>query len=214
MANNGNDNSIYKNIALDIAKGITIGRYPVGVKIKGRSTLAGHYKVSPETIRRGVSLLEEANVLIVNPGAGIVILSTQAAEEYMKKHQTIASLNSVQEDLSGLIAQQREIGMKIEENIKSIMDSADRFSYFNPLTPFELDIDKHCNHLNKTIGELNFWNQTSATIIAIKRDGNMIVSPGPYAILTEGDKLLIIGDNESYQSSQRFLYDKNPTVVE
>ena len=124
----------------------------------------------------------------------------------MKKHQTISSLHSVQDNLLDMIAQQRTISLKIEENIQSIMNSADRFSYFNPLTPFEIDIENDCVHVNQTIGELNFWHQTSATIIAIKRDGKMIVSPGPYAILTAGDKLLIIGDKDAYQQSKKLLY--------
>ena len=51
-------NPVYKNIALDIANKIINGEFKVGEKISGRSTLAGVYNVSPETIRRAIALLE------------------------------------------------------------------------------------------------------------------------------------------------------------
>ena len=45
------ESPVYQQIAVDIASKIASGKYPVGEKIKGRTTLAGYYNVSPETIR-------------------------------------------------------------------------------------------------------------------------------------------------------------------
>jgi K+/H+ antiporter YhaU regulatory subunit KhtT len=50
---------------------------------------------------------------------------------------------------------------------------------------------------------------TGATIVAIKREENLIVSPGPYARLLLGDHLLIIGDEAAYKRSRTFLYPLN-----
>lgn len=49
----------YIKIAVDIATCIARGEYREGQKILGRSSLAGRYNVSPETIRRALAVLEE-----------------------------------------------------------------------------------------------------------------------------------------------------------
>ena len=85
MSQPPSDKSIYKQIALDIAQGIVAGRYPPGVKLRGRSTLAGQYNVSPETIRRATALLEKSEVLEVVPGAGIFIKSEKQAQEFVNR---------------------------------------------------------------------------------------------------------------------------------
>ena len=55
----------YEKIALDIANAIYKGQYEEGEKIYGRSTLAGTYNVSPETIRRAIKILEDVGVVII-----------------------------------------------------------------------------------------------------------------------------------------------------
>ena len=52
---------IYQKIAIDIASKIAAGKYKAGEKIYGRSMLAAHYAVSPETIRRAMFMLQSAS---------------------------------------------------------------------------------------------------------------------------------------------------------
>lgn len=49
----------YVKIAMAVAERIYRGEFAIGEKVRGRSTLAGQYGVSPETIRRATSLLSE-----------------------------------------------------------------------------------------------------------------------------------------------------------
>ena len=54
---------IYQKIAIDIASKIAAGKYKAGEKIYGRSMLAAHYAVSPETIRRAMFMQLSVNSL-------------------------------------------------------------------------------------------------------------------------------------------------------
>ena len=54
---------IYHKIALDIANKIHLGEIKEGSLLKGRSSLAATYNVSPETIRRAMKILEDLGVV-------------------------------------------------------------------------------------------------------------------------------------------------------
>ena len=42
----------YQKVAIGIAQRIVDGKFPLGQKIKSRSTLASYFNVSPETARK------------------------------------------------------------------------------------------------------------------------------------------------------------------
>ena len=107
------EKSVYKQIALDIAQGIAAGRYRMGDKLRGRSTLAGQYNVSPETIRRAVALLETAEVLEVVPSEGIIIRSAEAAQDFVDRAQDLDSINSIRASINQLLEQQEEISRRL-----------------------------------------------------------------------------------------------------
>lgn len=56
---------IYQKIAIDIASKIAAGKYKAGEKIYGRSMLAAHYAVSPETIRRAMFMLQDVGIVAI-----------------------------------------------------------------------------------------------------------------------------------------------------
>ena len=60
--------------------------------------------------------------------------------------------------------------------------------------------------LGKTIGEINFWQQTSATIIAIKRNGTLMMSPGPRAVFRQNDIVCYTGDDECPDRVKKLIY--------
>ena len=80
---------VYQQIAIDLATKISNGKFRPGERISGRSTMAGHYNVSPETIRRAVSILEDAGVVAARPQAGIEILSRDKAVELVHQFRDI-----------------------------------------------------------------------------------------------------------------------------
>jgi K+/H+ antiporter YhaU regulatory subunit KhtT len=52
---------------------------------------------------------------------------------------------------------------------------------------------------------VNFWQNTGATIIGIRRGSRIILSPGPYAEFLKDDVFIMVGDEGSYERTTRFI---------
>ena len=184
----------YKQIAVDIANRIYHGSINEGEKIHGRSTLAGEYNVSPETIRRSIKLLEDMDVLTVSKGSGITVLSKDKAYSFIERFQEVESLGIMKNQLESLINKKREIDGQVNELVNRITDLSDRLKNVNPLNTVEVPIPKSWKKSGDTIKDLKFWQNTGGTIVGIRREENLIISPGPYATIEEGDTILVVGD--------------------
>ncbi|MBC7087660.1 MAG: GntR family transcriptional regulator [Tissierellales bacterium] len=195
----------YEKIALDIANAIYKGQYEEGDKLYGRSTLAGTYNVSPETIRRAIKILEDVGVVESSKGSGITIISKEKAFKYINRFKNIESVTSYRIKLQELFDKKNEIEEEILQIVDRIIERSSVLSNITALTPFELEITDKCNFIGKTIGEINFWQNTGATIVGIRRRNETLLSPGPYATIERGDILLIIGEDGIVESVKRFL---------
>lgn len=199
---------MYQKIALDIANAIYKGHYIEGERLHGRSTLAGRYNVSSETIRRSIKLLEDVSVVKSVKGSGITVLSKEQAFKYINKFRNIESINSYKSKLKALYEKKDNIEEEILETIESIIKYTSRLSNTTSITPFEIAIKENSKVIGKSIGEVSFWQYTGATIIGIKRGNETILSPGPYATFQEGDTLLIIGEESVFDSVMMFLEEE------
>ncbi|MGL5346376.1 MAG: TrkA C-terminal domain-containing protein [Peptostreptococcaceae bacterium] len=198
---------IYHKIALDIANKIQIGEIEEGSLLRGRSSLAGKYNVSPETIRRSMKVLEDLEVVSSVKGRGIVVLSSEKASSFLNKNQNLTNLSSHKSNLKNLISAKSQLENEIVDTINKIIDYTGRLSNINPLVPLEFKISGECKFIGMTAGEVKFWQNTSATIVGVKRDGELIISPGPYIEFREGDILLVVGDSSIIHSVHSFLYE-------
>ncbi|WP_055669304.1 TrkA C-terminal domain-containing protein [Desnuesiella massiliensis] len=196
---------IYKNIALDIANKIVRGELKPGERISGRSTLAGIYKVSPETIRRAIALLEEMKVVSANLGSGINILSISSAERFIEKNKNNEYVNTVKENIFEILEQKKKLDKELEENFNKISDFIERFNSISPFTLIEIDIKENSKVANKKVNEVKFWQYTGATIIAYRREKDIVVSPGPDYIFQPGDIIVVIGSSDVYDKVYSFL---------
>lgn len=197
--------SRYQEIALDIANAIYKENLKEGDKLHGRSTLAGKYNVSPETIRRAIKLLEDVDVVKSYKGSGITVLSRDKAFKYINKFKDIESVAAQKASLMSLMQQKAQMESKIAESIDKLIDYTSRFSNTTAITPFEIEVTEKCSFIGKSIGSVSFWQHTGATIVGIKRDGKTILSPGPYATFKLNDILLVIGEETVYNSVKMFL---------
>lgn len=57
----------------------------------------------------------------------------------------------------------------------------------------------------RSLGELKFWRATGATVVAIRRSGEEIVSPGPDTALRRGDLVIFVGDLAARRRVVQFL---------
>ena len=197
---------VYQQIAIDLASRICNGEFEVGERIHGRSTLAGHYNVSPETVRRAIILLKDMNIVEVYQGSGILVKSRNEAYKFTDKFKHIDSINSLKVSIINLIDEKRKLDDNIKTTVEKLIDYSERFKNTNPFVPLEINITSKCKYLGKTIGEIDLWQNTGATVIGIRRNGTIILSPGPNAIFMKKDVFIYIGEESACNKILNFLY--------
>ncbi|PKL12149.1 MAG: GntR family transcriptional regulator [Spirochaetae bacterium HGW-Spirochaetae-8] len=195
----------YSRIALDIASRIARGELHENTKLYGRSIMSSEYGVSPETIRRSFSLLEEMQVVEIKHNSGVVILSRENSLKFIEKFSDQSSTRQLVHKLKRLVEKQVELNIEIQELARSILDATARYSNTTPFHNFECEIPAGSPVIDHSIGEMNFWQKTHATIIAIRRDNKIILSPGPHVELQESDILILVGTSETRESVLNLL---------
>lgn len=198
----------YLQIAIDIATRIVNGEFNEGSKIYGRSVMSSEYGVSPETIRRALKLLSDMNVVNIKQSSGAVVLSKKKAKEYIQHFNGKASTHSLNLKLKNLVNEQNKINKEITNLTTMITKNSAKWSISNPLENFEIEVDRASPIIGKSIKELNFWHATGATIVALRRDEKLILSPGPYAVITANDTIIFIGDQSAVNAVALFISAK------
>jgi K+/H+ antiporter YhaU regulatory subunit KhtT len=201
-------NPVYQQIATDVASKIVEKHYKVGDKIYARSSLASQYGVSSETARRAICILTDLDIVDTAKGSGVVIKSYENAVKFIKNYENIQTANTLRKEIAESIERQVRETTFMQECISRLIDKTDRFRHINPFSPLELEVSTDTPHLGKTASEINFWHNTSATIIAIRRKDALFISPGPYAIFLEKDIVYFIGDENCLERVKRFMYPK------
>lgn len=196
---------VYSQIALDIALRIARGDLQENTKVYGRSIMASEYGVSPETIRRAMKLLEDMQVVEVKQNSGALVLSAENAKSYVKKFGEQNDIRTRQKRLNDLLDRQQAMSREISKVAGTIVKINEKFTQTNPFNNYEAKIPPNSPVIGKTLGELKFWQQTAATVIAVRRGDKIILSPGPYATLLEGDVLIYVGDVKSVDTVSEFL---------
>lgn len=188
--------SRYEQIALDLALRIMREEYHKGERISGRSTLAGRYKVSPETIRRAVALLEDAGVVKTVAGTGIIVHSRKAAEEYFRAFQGEKALANLQSRLMQLLEERQKLDQEVESTVQQMV--AYLWGMIHNLQYLEkLEIPEDSWLVGETLESLQLRSRTGATVVHIERDGEEIFSPPSGMGLQAGDQLAVVGTMEA-----------------
>lgn len=196
----------YQQIAIDIASKIVSGHYQEGDKIYARSALSSQYSVSSETARRAISILSDIGIVETLRGSGVVIKSQEKAIKFVKQYDNIKTVNDLKNEVLSSIERQAKENNYLKERVNELVDRIDRFKAIDPFAPFKATINSSCPFIGKTIAETNFWHNTIATIVAIGRGGSLMISPGPYAVFKEGDIIYFVGDENSLERVNCYLY--------
>lgn len=198
-------NAMYQKIAIDIAQQIANGKFAPNTKLYGRSTLSSMYNVSAETVRKAVALLQDMDVLVVRPQSGIIIRSAESARNFIERFRHIHSIGALQDGLEELLTQRDETEQKLLDTIEHIVSYAHQLKNLAPYNTVEVKVDADSPCVGRTIAELRFWQNTGGTVIALRRGQSMIVSPGPYAVVSEGDSIVVVGDQGIFQEVERYI---------
>jgi len=196
---------VYSQIALDIAMRISRGEIQESTKLYGRSVLASQYGVSPETIRRAIKILEDVQIVKTHESKGSEVISKEKAKEYVNKFSELNDIRVKQRKLKELLDEHGKLSQEINEIASSIVRIKEHFTVTSPFVPYEEVIPETSPLIGKTLGEVRFWQQTNATVIAIRRGDQIILSPGPYATLMAKDIIIYIGDTKSVEAVISFI---------
>lgn len=195
----------YVKIAVDIAIKMYKGQLVKGDKLRGRSVLASEYNVSPETIRRAVNLLEDKSVVKVIKGKGIIILSSEEAYSFIKSFKDKESIGILRSNIKKLLEERKNIDHKIQEINKKIIDYSYKYFSHDLIQVIEIEIPEDSNIIGMSIAETKFWQNTGATILAIKRCDKTLISPGPYLEFQKEDIILVVGEEGVIEKIKGYL---------
>ncbi|WP_071432277.1 TrkA C-terminal domain-containing protein [Angelakisella massiliensis] len=185
---------VYSQVAYDIAAKIASGEIREEERFTGRSLMGSQYGVSAETIRRAMRLLCDMGIIAIRQNVGSVVISRQRAAEYVEQYQTHRDLRAMKAQLRQLLRQREELDGQIYETINQITDLGERFQRSDRLRNYEFPLKKDSAVVGKSIGQLEFRQKTGATIVAVRRGEEILLSPGPQLVLQENDVLVVACD--------------------
>lgn len=186
----------YQQIASDIAAKIVDCRYEIGDKIYARSLIASQYSVSAETARKAVAILADLNIVDTVRGSGVIIKSYDNAVAFLKHSRDLGTVDDLKRNAMDCLSRITKEGNELRDAISELVDRTDRFRALNPLAPFSILIRSGAKGIGESVASLNFWQKTQATVVAIRREDSLILSPGPCAEFEAGDTVYFVGEEE------------------
>lgn len=196
----------YQQIAVAIAERIVENRYQVGQKIHARSTLASNFNVSPETARKAINVLVDLEIMDVRHGSGAYIASKEKAQAFVEQYQDVQSIQEIRQDILDSVERQQQELDNFSDLLNTLVQQTKKVHHMSPFVPFELQLTEQAQHLEKSINELNVWQATGATIIAIQTTEELLLSPGLYAKFSAGNTIYFVGNELALQRMTNFFY--------
>lgn len=196
----------YMQIAADLAYKIIDKTYQEGDKIYARSAIGSQYNVSSETARRAVCVLADWDIVAVEKNSGVIIKSIDNARNFLQQQQKSQSIHDIKRQIFDCVDRQQHETKQLYAYLSELIKKIECFRSTNPFVPFELVITENTPFLEQSIAEINFWQATFATVIAIRRNGSLIMSPGPSATFRLGDIFYFTGDENCLERVQAFMY--------
>jgi K+/H+ antiporter YhaU regulatory subunit KhtT len=193
----------YEEIAQDLAKRIVQDDLAVGSRILGRSSLAGTYQVSPETIRRAVAILHERGALQAVVGSGVRVISKVAASEYLDSLTTRTSLEEGARELLTLIKSRRDLDDKIEAALERILSQATGALASRHVEEIPVKIGAWA--VGRALNEIRLRNRTGATAVVVTRGETDYFSPSPDMVLEVGDIITVLGSDKTRNYARKLL---------
>ncbi len=199
---------VYSQVAYDIATKIAVGTLPENTKFSGRSLMSTEYGVSQETIRRAMNLLADMGIIQIQNNSGAVVISRERATQYIDKFQSEKNTRAMKSQLRALIAERDRLNERIFDLVEKLTDLNDRFRYSDPMRNYEFTIPAGSHLIGMTVKESEFRQSTRASIVAIRSNGQINLTPGPNDRFQEGDLLVVscspaLADEVKYFIQQR-----------
>ena len=185
----------YMRIAMSIASRIALGEFHEQQRLSGRSTLSSEYNVSPETVRKALRLLADMEIVRIKEGSGTIVLSAVKAKDYLEQLQSRQEQTALKQRFRQVFKDYTAMGKQLAELGTQILEAqANPLPSDQNLPNYEVEVPEDSDKIGMSIGDLRIWQCTGATIVAVRRGQNILISPGPYYELQAGDVLIYVGD--------------------
>lgn len=199
----------YQQIAVEIAGRIAEGELEVGERVYGRSSVASKYNVSPETARRAFCILADMEIVTAEKGSGMRIKSRENAEAFLRQFSEQKDIEAIKTSVAACIERQQAEMETLAGCVADLITATEHYRSLNPLAPYRIRITAECRFIGKTIREVQLWQHTGATLVAVRREGKLLLSPGPYAAFQENDEIYFISQDLSDGRIREYLYGRD-----
>ncbi len=196
----------YQQIAIEVASRIASGDIEEGTRLSGRTSIAGQYKVSPETARKAFCILSDLGIVSSEKGSGMHIRSKEKAAAFLDRFAKEQTIESIRDDIYKSLDRQKTEIDHLNVALAHLIMATEQYRAMNPLMPMVIRITDQCRHIGKTIREMEFWQNTGATIVAVKRGEELIISPGPFFTIMEKDEIYFVDKDFKDQKVREFLF--------
>ena len=114
----------------------------------------------------------------VRHGSGAFVASKEKAKDFLLQYQDVQSIQDTKAEIMASVEKQQDELNHFSQLLDQLVNQTKRIHKMNPLLPFELSLSEKAMHLDRSISELNIWQATGATVIAISHNEELLVSPG------------------------------------
>ncbi len=199
--------SRYHRVAVEIAHRIADGQFKEGERISSRSTLSVMFNVSPETARKAVAVLTDLGIMEMRHGSGVYVSSKKKAADFAGRYNEVRSIAELRSSMRESIANQQKELKRFSAILEELEKQTQKVDLAAAFSPFDIPITESCRFIGQSIGAMNLWHYTGATVVAIRRGSEYIISPGPFAEFQDGDTVYYVGDMLARQRMYAYLYD-------
>ncbi len=192
-------------IAYEIAQKINQNILQEGDKLRGRNLAATEYKVSAETVRKALALLQQKGVVVVKEQSGAYVLSKEYAKDFVKSIKEDMKLSNHVQNIKDLLKESKGITKQIEKEFRSIDLTKRKSTTDLPFDIFSYKITKDCQLIGKTIQECSFFYNTGATLFGMIKNGQVISSVPESTVIDVKDILFFSGDEKKKAKTLTYI---------
>jgi len=138
-------------------------------------------------------------------GKEVLILSAEQAVEFVNHQVAMQSAYSLRQELEILQEKKKELNERFDDIVYQIIRYTDRLRNLQPFNPVEVTVKATSKAIGRSIKEFKFRQRTGATLVAIRRSLEIIVSPDPEVILQQGDRLVVVGQFDVLEKVDNFI---------
>ena len=117
-------------------------------------------------------------------------------------------MTSLRNEIESIMIEKNQLESQLMDKVKYMLKEMTTVREIGTILPLEAMVPEGSIVIGRTIGKCRFWHQTGATIIGVKRNGNVHLSPGPDWEIEALDIVIFIGKKDVQKRVHELLRTK------